>query len=145
MRLSPLLVASVCALWSGLSSAQETDAEPPQATIVLSCGASRPYAGELGEAERREELRTYVAELDEQCEAQLEELASLVPSEKVRALRDEHREWMRGRDDYCAEVGRNAQNTLAELECLADLTGTYYDERDVELSRLHAERREGVE
>jgi hypothetical protein len=84
----------------------------------------------------RGELQAYLSALDEHLAAQIDDIESLVSSERVHGLRDGHHDWIRGRDVYCWEVGRNSPNDLVELECLLALSGDYFDQREAEISQL---------
>ena len=138
MRILLLLGVAVFILCSGDSMAQALEEEPTQGVVVLSCSMARTVEEEPTQSDLREELRTYISALDEQSESQIEEIESLISADRVHALRDDHYDWMRDRDIYCWEVGRNSSNDLEELECLAALTEVYYDQREVEISHLEA-------
>ena len=139
MKLSLLLGVAVSGLCLGDSMAQESG-EPTEELVVITCSLGISDEEEPTQTDRREGLRSYVSALEAQTESQIEDIASLGPSEKVHALREDHYQWMRERDSYCWEVGRNDSNDLAELECLAALTDAYYDQRDLELSHLEEMR-----
>jgi len=81
-------------------------------------------------------LEEYVHILDLQCESQIEEIAAALPQEQVPQLRREHYAWKLHRDRYCAEESRQSSDRLSELRCLAKLTGSYFDQREIEISTI---------
>src|SRR5262245_13616796 len=135
MKLSLVLGVAVSGLCFGDSMAQESG-EPTEEVVVISCSFEEQFT----ESDQREALRSYLSELDQMSEFQIEDIASLISSEKVHALREDHYQWRRDRDTYCWEVGRNSSDDRAELECLVALSEAYYDQRDVEISHLEEMR-----
>ena len=138
MRPLLLLGVAVFELCSVDSMAQALGEEPTQEVVVISCSLGHAFEEELTQDSRREALRVYVSQLDEQTDSQIEDMESLISSELVHALREDHYDWRRARDIYCWEAGRNSSNDLEELECLEALTTLYYDQREVEISDLQA-------
>jgi len=92
MRLPLLLAVALLTLYSGGSIAQPLEEEPTQEGVIL-CSFSLESEQEPTQSDRREELRDYLSELDQQMAFQIEDLESLVPSERVHALRDDHYDW----------------------------------------------------
>jgi hypothetical protein len=136
MRLPLVLGVALSSLWCGDSMARTVQEEPDQDLVVFVC--SRGFEDGSTQGDSRETLETYVSTLDDLTESQLLDIESLVPSEVVRSLRENFYEWRLGRDAYCWEIGRSSTNDLAELECLASFTESYFDQAEIEISRLEA-------
>jgi hypothetical protein len=89
--------------------------------------------------DERATLQGYVDSLDWQCDAQIDGLATMIPTDQVDALRREHYAWRLQRDLQCKETGRKSSIELAEAECLLKMTSDYFDRREVEISEFEAE------
>src|SRR5215813_5190398 len=82
MKLSLLLGVAVSGLCFGDSMAEESG-EPTEEVVVISCSFEEQFT----ESDQREALRSYLSELDQMSEFQIEDIASLISSEKVHALK----------------------------------------------------------
>jgi len=130
-------LAMLCAIAPALCALSTDDHE--------GCVASAEHAMSCSEdagpaRDERALLCQYVDSLDWQIDAQIEEIAANIPTERIEALRNEHYAWRLQRDLQCNEAGRKSTDELAELRCLSERSGHYFDLREAELSLLEAAR-----
>src|SRR5881628_2835000 len=73
----------------------------PSAEPAMSCAEDSK-----GPFDERAQLQQYAHDLNLQCDDQVEYLATVIPADRVKALRKEHYEWRLERDFQCVEAGR---------------------------------------
>ncbi len=110
------------------------------APALCALAVDDPGSDDAKRAAERASYQAYVDALDSQCDMQIEDLAAMIPTDQIKALRSEHYDWRLQRDLRCADTGRKSSDELAELCCLSKVTSDYYDRRELQIREIEARR-----
>jgi hypothetical protein len=87
-------------------------------------------------SERRRSLETYVEQMDELLEKQVQGLTQISASVEVGEIQAEEDEWKRKRDLSCSQEDRGDTARIRELECRADFAEIHFEHREIQIDRI---------